>query len=51
MVAFMATMAVSCNKDDDKNNDNNPPQGLSDNTLVYDGTVYNGESGVQVFER
>ena len=47
MVAFMATMAVSCNKDDDKNNDNNPPQGLSDNTLVYDGTVYNGESGVQ----
>ena len=47
MVAFMATMAVSCNKDDDKNKDNNPPQGLSDNTLVYDGTVYNGESGVQ----
>lgn len=43
MVAFMATMVVSCDKDDNKEDSNT----LSDNTLVYDGKVYSGESGVQ----
>ncbi len=40
MVAFAMTAMVSCNKDNDGGNNDEPTLNIADNTLIYDGTTY-----------